>query len=108
MHVKEKLHDKMQKLHVNMHFFPNTDDPLLEWKKCDEQKVCPFLARLAPRVLAVPATSASPERLFSTAANEMTKKRTRLTCDNLETIVYLHDMWPKTRELEARKKFKAV
>jgi hypothetical protein len=45
-----------------------------------------FMARLARRVLAVPATSASPESLFSTAGNEMTKKRTRLTCDNLETL----------------------
>ena len=64
---------------------PKTDDPLMEWKLCGDKNVCPFLGRLARRVLAVPATSASPERLFSTAGNEMTKKRCRLTCDNLET-----------------------
>ena len=28
----------------------------------------------------------------------MTKKRCGLTCDNLETLVYLHEVWPKTRE----------
>ena len=66
---------------------PKTDDPLMEWKRCEAKQLCPLLARLARRVLAVPATSASPERLFSTAGNEMTNKRTRLTCDNLETVV---------------------
>ena len=36
---------------------------------------------LARRVLAIPATSAAPERLFSTAGSVMTKKRSRLKCD---------------------------
>jgi len=79
---------------------PKTDNPLMEWKRCEAKQLWPLLARLARRVLAVPATSASPERLFSTAGNEMTNKRTRLTCDNLETVVYLHEMWPKTCEWE--------
>jgi hypothetical protein len=37
----------------------------------------------------------------------MTKKLTGLTCDNLETIVYLHKVWPKVRERETCKRFKA-
>ena len=82
---------------------PKTDDPLMEWKLCGVKNVCPFLGRLTRRVLAVPATSASPERLFSTAGNQMTKKRCGLTCDNLETLVYLHEVCPKTREWESRK-----
>ena len=40
-------------------------------------------------VLAIPATSAAPERLFSMTGNVMTKKRSRLTCDNMEDLVYL-------------------
>jgi len=43
-----------------------TDDPLMEWKLCGDKNVCPFLGRLSRSVLGVPATSASPERLFST------------------------------------------
>ena len=87
---------------------PKTDDPLMEWKLCGDKNVCPFLGRLVRRVLAVPATSALPECLFSTAGNQMTKKRCGLTCDNLETLVYLHEVWPKTREWEARKKLRVV
>jgi hypothetical protein len=78
----------------------------MEWKRCESKKLYPFLARLARRLLAIPATSASPERPFSAAGNEMTKKRCRLTCENLENIVYLHEVWPKVREWEARKHIK--
>ena len=87
---------------------PATDDPLMEWKRSEEISLCPFFARLARRVLPAPATSASPERLFSTAGNEMTKKRMRLTRDNMETVIYLHEVWLKTREREARKHSRRV
>jgi hypothetical protein len=41
-----------------------------------------------------------PERIQLPIRNRIlfTKKRTQLTCDNLETIVYLHEVWPKVRE----------
>ena len=82
----------------------------MEWKRSQEISLCPFFARLARRVLPAPATSASPERLrgFSTAGNEMTKKRTRLTRDNMETVIYLREVWLKTREWEARKHSRRV
>jgi len=64
------------------------------------------LGMLARRVLAIPATSAAPERLFSTAGNVMTKKRSRLTCDNMEELVYLHEVLPQVREWEAVKKMR--
>ena len=52
----------------------------------------PWLGVLARRVLDIPATSAAPKRLFSTAGNVMTKKRSRLTCDNMEELVYLREL----------------
>ena len=51
-------------------------------------------------------TSSAPERLFCTAGNVMTKKRSRLTCDNMEELVYLHEVWTQVREWEAVKKMR--
>ena len=50
------------------------------------------------------ATSASPERLFSTSGNTMTKKQCSLSCDNLEECVYLHEVWPQVRKWAADEK----
>jgi len=69
--------------------FPKDKNPLDEWP-CGAVHLFPWLGLLARRVLAIPATSAAPERLFSTAGNVMTKKLSRLTCDNMEDLVYLH------------------
>ena len=66
----------------------------------------PWLGVLVRRVLAIPTTSAAHERLFSTAGNVMTKKRSRLTCDNMEELVYLHEAWPQVWEWEAVKKMR--
>jgi len=61
-------------------------------------------------VLAIPTTSAAPERLFSTSGNVMTEKRSRLTCDNMEEpkLVYLHEVWQQVREWDAVKKMRLV
>ena len=64
----------------------------------------PWLGVLARRVLAILATSAVSERLFSTAGDVMTKKCSRLTYDNVGELVYLHEVWPQVREWEAIKK----
>ena len=42
---------------------PNDTDPLMWWKQ--HQQEFPDLTRMARQYLAVPATSASPERFFS-------------------------------------------
>jgi hypothetical protein len=46
-----------------------------------------WIVLLAKKVLAVPATSAAPERMFSVDGNIMTKKRARLTCNHLEELM---------------------
>jgi len=63
-----------------------------------------MIALLGRKVLAVPATSAAPERMFSLAGNIMTKKRARLSCDHLEELMYLHEVWPKVRKWTVIKK----
>jgi len=56
-------------------------------------RLFPWLSLLVRLVLPIPAISTTPERLFSTAGNVMTKKRSRHTCDNMEELVYLHEVW---------------
>jgi len=83
---------------------PKTSNPLREWRR--GVQIFPWLFLLARRVLAIPQadTSASPERLFSTSGNTMTKKWCSLSCDNLEECVYLHEAWPQFRKWAADKK----
>jgi len=70
----------------------------------------PWLGVLERRALAIPATSTVPERLFSTAGNLMTKKRSSITYDNImmEELVYLHEVWPQVWEWETIKKMRWV
>jgi len=51
----------------------------------------PGLSAVAAAVLAVPATSAPSERVFSTGNNVVTNRRTRLTRQNVEALVVLHE-----------------
>jgi len=85
--------------------FPKDNNPLDEWRH-GAVHLFPWLDALARRVLAIPATSAAPERLFSTAGHVMTEKHNSLTCDNKEELVYLHDVWPQVRDWEAVKKMR--
>ena len=54
----------------------------------------PLVGCLGEACTVIPATSAGPERLFSTAGNVMTQKHSRLTCDNMQDLVCLHKVWP--------------
>jgi len=85
--------------------FPKDKNPLDEWR-CGAVHLFPWLGVLARCVLAIPPTSTAPERLFSTVGNVMNKKRSRLTCEHMEELVYLHEMWPQVREWEAVKKIR--
>ena len=49
----------------------------------------PYLSRLALDVLSIPASSAASERLFSTCGNTITKKRSQLSSECLESVVVL-------------------
>jgi len=81
---------------------PKTSNPLQEWRR--GVKIFPWLSLLVWRVMAIPATSAAPERLFSTSGNTMTKKRSSVSCNHLEECVYLHEVWPQIRKWPADKK----
>lgn len=53
----------------------------------------PLIAELAKRVLCIPATSASSERLFSLAGLTVTAKRNALTDENAGRLIFLRGSW---------------
>ena len=87
--------------------FPEDKNPLDEWPgRHGAVHLFPWLGVLARHVLDIPVSSSAPERLFSTVGNVMTKKRSRLTCDNTEELVYLHEVLPQVWEWESIQKMR--
>lgn len=67
-------------------------DPFSTWK--DWSKGMPMLSEVARKWLAVPASSASSERVFSSAGLTISKKRTKLGAKRAATLVFLKTAWP--------------
>ncbi len=65
-----------------------------------EQTSRTWLASLAV-ALAIPATQAESELLFSCAGNVVTKNRNALAPENVEVVVLLRHSWAKVEEWEA-------
>ncbi|CAN0279043.1 unnamed protein product [Ectocarpus sp. 4 AP-2014] len=74
----------------------------LEWWRLNSA-LFPHLAVLARRVLAVPATQAESERLFSCAGNVVTKNRNKLAPPTVELLVLLRHSWKIVEEWEESK-----
>ena len=72
------------------------NDPLKWWRS--KQRDFPLLAALARRVLALPASQAQSERMFSTAGKIVTPVRNQLASENVELLVYLHSVWGPVEE----------
>ncbi|XP_041654041.1 E3 SUMO-protein ligase ZBED1-like [Cheilinus undulatus] len=78
--------------YTSMPTIPVEKDPLQWWKANEDE--FPRLAKLARKVLCVPATSVSSERLFSSSGNIQTVFRSSLTPDKLNMLVFLHKNLP--------------
>ncbi|EFN84807.1 Zinc finger BED domain-containing protein 1, partial [Harpegnathos saltator] len=63
-------------------------DPLKWWKA--HENLYPTIAALAKIYLAIPASSASSERVFSTAGNIVTAKRNCLSTENVNLLIFLN------------------
>jgi hypothetical protein len=60
----------------------------LDWWRVYHSKY-PNVWRLASCILAIPATSAPSERVFSVAGNIVNKKRVRLKTDKVDLLIFL-------------------
>jgi hypothetical protein len=78
---------------------PRETDPITYWKA--KQYDFPILAAMARDYLAIPATSAPSECVFSTGGDIITKKRNRLSPDTFRWIICLRDWGVYTEEDEA-------
>lgn len=72
---------------------------LMWWK--EHATRFPYLSQLARRYLAMPATSASVERLFSVAGQIVTAKRANLHPSTVTLLVFLHEAIPGGIQREA-------
>ena len=63
------------------------DDPLLWWK--EREMLYPLVAKLAKKYLAIPASTAPSERVFSVAKNILQKKRWNLLLSRLSKHIFL-------------------
>ena len=68
------------------------DEPLAWWRARTAQY--PKLSLVARKWLAVPASSAASERLFSSAGLTVTDKRTSLSSELVSSLVFLKSAWP--------------
>jgi hypothetical protein len=62
--------------------------PLEFWKS--NSKSYPRLAVLSRKYLCIPATSTPSERIFSLAGNIITKKRSLLSAENVDRLIFLN------------------
>jgi len=67
---------------------PASIDRLMQWQ--ESRRRLPNLAKVAQRLLCVPASSASSERAFSSAGIAVSHRRTPLDPDTVENILFIH------------------
>ncbi|XP_065672124.1 uncharacterized protein LOC136089951 [Hydra vulgaris] len=74
----------------------------------NQQNKFPYPTRLARKMLCIPASSSTSERVFLTAGNILTERRTCLSIDNIEMLVFMKEnmkemnniTWPGFEENE--------
>ena len=74
-------------------------NPLDMWR--NKAMEFPYLARVARRVLAIPATQAQSERMFSTAGLTVNKRRGSVDPENVELLVFLGCNWTSVDERQS-------
>lgn len=93
--AKKKSRSKKSPIELELDMFYSTPQPddssvhVLDWWKEREDRM-PLLATLVRKLLCIPATSASSERMFSTSGQIVSDRRSNLNPENVNKLVYLH------------------
>lgn len=90
INLKHRIASEMQ-LYKREQAIGKQEDPLQWWRQ--RLETYPLLAVVARKWLAVPASSASSERVFSSAGLTVTKLRNRLKPKRVAELVFLHTAW---------------
>ena len=69
----------------------------LDWWRIHEPRF-PLVAELSRRILCIPATSASSERVFSAAGLTISKKRASLNPDTAADLIFLNGSWAQAEK----------
>jgi hypothetical protein len=88
---RKRRHESSIADEVDRYFDENgaADDPLAWWKR--KEALFPRLARLARKYLALPASSAPSERIFSKMNAVVDKRRASLDSDRVERLVFIKE-----------------
>jgi hypothetical protein len=68
------------------------EDPLIFWKKHENQSAFPTLTRLAKRYFSIPCSSSAVERQFSAAGQIINQRRSNLHPSTVNDIIFLRSM----------------
>ena len=74
---------------------------ILHWWR-DHEKVLPLLAKVAKKVLTIPASSSKSQRIFSTGGNFVSKKRNRLAPKKVEELLLIKENKSQIETFKAR------
>ena len=80
--------EQMLSLYLGSYYIDRKEDPLQWWNRHKAQ--FPTLAKLARCYLAIPAMSTPSERIFLVAGYIASERRSRLTGEHVEQLVFLN------------------
>ena len=85
----EVARTELQKYELEEPLGLENKQPLLWWK--EREALYKYLSVLAKKFLCITATSVPSERLFSAAGNLVAEKRSRLTSENIDKLIFLYE-----------------
>ena len=85
----ETAESELQKYELEDALSLDSKEPLLWWK--EHELNYKFLSILAKQFLCITSTSVPSERLFSSAGNLLSERRSRLSPENVEKLLFLYE-----------------